>query len=73
MAKIIHNKSKCIGCGSCVALCPKFFEMGEEGTAHLKGAKINSETQNEELEIEEPDCAQDAAKICPAQCIVVEK
>ena len=33
------NKDKCVGCGVCVATCPKGNEMGEDGKARV----VNSE------------------------------
>lgn len=71
--KIIHQKSKCIGCGSCVALCSKFWEMAEDGKSHLKGSKENPQTGNDELELEKGECNQEAADSCPVQCIRIEK
>lgn len=70
--KIIHEREKCIGCGSCVALCPKFWEMAEDGKSDLKGATKNSEG-NYELEVEEVDCNQEAADSCPVQIIHIIK
>ncbi|OGZ17867.1 MAG: hypothetical protein A2Z78_01445 [Candidatus Nealsonbacteria bacterium RBG_13_36_15] len=72
MAKIIQEREKCIGCGSCVALCPKFWEMGEDGKSSLKGGKQNSEG-NCELETKEIGCNQEAADSCPVQIIQVIK
>lgn len=72
MAKIIHEREKCIGCGSCAALCPKFFEIAEDGKAKLLGAEKNAEG-NEELEVEELECAKEAADACPVQCIRITK
>ena len=71
MAKIIHEKSKCIGCGSCVALCPEFFEMDEGGKAHLKDSKLNSKTEIEELEISKEGCEKEAVDVCPVKCIKI--
>lgn len=72
--KIIHEKDKCIGCGSCVALCPKFWEMGEDGKAHLIGATVNPKTGNEELEVAKIGCHQEAADSCPVQVIhIIDK
>lgn len=69
--KIIHNIKQCIGCGACQAVCPKYFEMGADGKAHLKGGK---KTKNgEELEIKKLDCAQAAADTCPVGAIKIEK
>ncbi len=31
--KIKIDKSKCIGCGTCVALAPKTFKLGEDAKA----------------------------------------
>ena len=70
--KIILEKSKCIGCGSCVAVCPKIFEIAEDGKSHLKESKVNPVTQNEELEVRDVDCATQAAEICPVECIKVK-
>lgn len=70
MAKIKLEREKCIGCGSCAALCPKYFEIIDDGKSHIK----NSEKKDiEELEIEKIECAETAAEACPAQCIYIEK
>lgn len=69
--KIILEKNKCIGCGSCQTLCPKHFELIEDGKSHLIGSKKNSKTGNEESEVEKPDCIKDAAEACPVQIIKI--
>jgi len=68
--RITINKPKCIGCGTCVSLCPKYFEMGEDGKSHLKDSKSN---EGDELEIKEVSCARDAVDSCPVRCIHIEK
>jgi len=70
MAKIRLEREKCIGCGSCVAVCDKIFEMAEDGKSHIKNA---NKQVSEELEIEKIECAESAAEACPAQCIHIEK
>jgi len=72
MKKIVLERAKCIGCGSCTQVCPKFFEMGEDGKSVLKGAAPENEEQIQELELENPECAVDAEEVCPAQAIRVE-
>ncbi|MBU2564156.1 ferredoxin [Patescibacteria group bacterium] len=67
MAKIIQQKDKCIGCGTCVAVCPDFWEMGQDGKATLKGSKENV------LEVQDPGCNKEAASSCPVQIITVEE
>lgn len=69
--KIIHERKKCIGCGACAVVCPKYWEMAEDGLAKLKKSKTNSKTGNDELEIKNIDCNKDAAESCPIQIIVI--
>lgn len=53
------DKEKCIGCGSCAALCPEVFEM--------KGDKaIVKADSTDKL------CAKEAADACPIQAIKIE-
>ncbi len=35
MFKINLDKEKCIGCGTCVAICPGNYEMGKDGKAFV--------------------------------------
>lgn len=69
MAKIKLEREKCIGCGSCQALCSKYFEMINDGKSHIKDAE---KKEVEELEVEKIECAESAAEACPAQCIHIE-
>lgn len=73
MAKIILERPKCIGCGSCQALCPKYWKMADDGKVDLLGSKQNPGTENFELEIKDIECNQEAVDSCPAQCIHMEK
>ncbi len=68
--KIIQEHKKCIGCSSCAAICPKHWEMSDNGKAKLIGSKLNS-NGNYELEVEQVGCNKDAAEACPVQCIYV--
>ena len=69
--KIIHEREQCIGCGSCAAVCPKYWEMADDGKSKLKGS--SSKSANYELEVKEAECNQEAADTCPVQCIVIKK
>ena len=71
MAKVIQQRDKCIGCGTCVAVCPTFWHMGNDGKAELKDAKDTGEGKFE-LEIEYLGCNKEAASSCPVQIITVE-
>lgn len=69
--KIILEREKCIGCRSCQVLCPKYFELIEDGKSHLINSKRKS--KNEELEVEKIDCIKEAAEACPVQIIKIAK
>ncbi len=71
--KIIIDKNKCIGCGTCQAICGDFFELGDDSKAHLKIAPVKDEGGKEEAEALEVGCAQPAADSCPTESIAVEK
>jgi ferredoxin len=70
MAKIKLERDKCIGCGSCAAMCPKYFEIIDDGKSHIKGA---NKQEVEELEVVKIECAESAVEACPVQCIHIEK
>ena len=59
--KIKIDKEKCIGCGSCVAVCADYFEMDDDNKARLKDGVNGAE------------CAQEAVDICPVQAIEIEE
>ncbi len=69
-AKIKLNRNECIGCGSCSAICPKLFEMIDDGKAHIVGV---DKKEIDELEVEKLECSEAAAEVCPVQCIHIEK
>ncbi len=71
--KIIYEKEGCIGCGSCASVCPKHFEIGDDGKSNLKNSKINPDTKNYEVEIDKEDCSKDASSVCPVEIIHIEK
>ena len=49
------DAGKCIGCGSCSAICPDGFEMKDDGKAHVKNPKAG--------------CLDDAIDSCPVDAI----
>ena len=70
MAKIKLEREKCIGCGSCSAICPKYFKLLDDGKSHIEGS---TQQDVEELEVEKIECAEAASEACPSQCIHIEK
>ena len=55
------DKEKCTGCGTCVALCPEVFVIGEDGKSEVKNPEG----------CEECDC-QSAVESCPEDAITLE-
>ena len=70
--KIIIDHQRCVGCGTCEALCSKFFEMGEDRKSHLKGPGKKVSGFFEEMEVDDIGCAREAVESCPTQAIHVE-
>jgi len=60
MFKVKIDKKKCIGCGSCAAVCPEVYEMKGD-----KAVALTSKTDKL--------CAKEGADICPEQAIIIEE
>lgn len=73
MAKIIQKHEDCIGCGTCVVLCPDFWEMEDNGKAKPKMGKKNLQDGNYEFDIENEKigCNKDAIDNCPVSIIKI--
>lgn len=72
MAKVILERNICIGCGSCQALCQKYWEMADDGKVNLLGSQ-KAENEKYELEITDVGCNQQTVEACPVQCIHIQK
>ena len=71
--KITHLKKDCISCGACAAINPDFWQMDDEGLAHLKGAKQVGDNWELVINTEEDRASnQEAVDVCPVQIIKIE-
>ncbi len=68
MKKIILEREKCIGCGTCSVVCPSFWEMSDDGRTNLKNGK-ETDKGIYEIKIEDPGCNREAEESCPVNCI----
>ncbi len=73
MIKIVHERWKCIGCGSCVAVDPDRWEMADDNFVDLKESKHHkvAEGVREERSVAKMDKSKEAEEICPVNCIHV--
>ncbi|HFB84088.1 ferredoxin [Thermosulfuriphilus ammonigenes] len=58
MARLVVDRELCIGCGTCVELCPEVFELDEEEKSQVKDEEACSRC----------DC-QEAIDTCPVEAI----
>jgi ferredoxin len=65
---ITVDKETCIGCGSCVALCPDVFQLDANGKAEVISSAPANASADKQNNIE---CAKNAAESCPVQVIKV--
>ncbi|PIY60229.1 hypothetical protein COY95_02865 [Candidatus Woesearchaeota archaeon CG_4_10_14_0_8_um_filter_47_5] len=71
--KVIFRKEPCIGCRACNSVCDKYWGFeDDESKAVLKGS-TETEPGLFVLELDEPDCNEQAKGVCPAECIDVLK
>lgn len=68
--RVEQHKDECIGCAACVSACESFWEMKDDNKAHIIGGQ-DAEGNVEFIVLDELDCNQDAADICPVQCIKI--
>ena len=55
------NKEKCIGCGVCVSICEKVFELRDDMKAYVKKAQEKAKDA----------CVKEAIEGCPVQAITL--
>ena len=72
--RVIHERPKCIACGSCAAVAPEHWEMNEnDGLADLKNCEYVGENEEKTIDEGELEKNKEAAEVCPVQIIHVKK
>ena len=63
MKQVIIDQDECIGCGTCVELCPEVFALNEdENKAYVTTPEGGDQA-----------CIEDAIASCPVACITNEE
>lgn len=60
--KLVIDQDECIGCETCVELCPEAFALDAEGE---KAEVINEDAV-------ELGCVEESIDSCPVECITIE-
>ena len=70
--KIIRDE--CVSCGTCVDVCPEFFELGKEDTLSQVAEPYRNDRKRDEGTVppELEACVTEAADLCPVQIILIE-
>jgi len=62
--RVIVNMSMCVGNGLCMVAAPEVFEVHDDGTLTLLQERPSEELRQK---------VEEAARLCPAQAIFVER
>ncbi len=72
MAKIIHYRSKCIGCNICFEMQPEYWRLSKkDGKATLINSHIKKDTHILEITHENIMLSKQTAEHCPVKVIKV--
>lgn len=72
--KIVHARSRCIGCNSCVCIAPQTWTMDEvEGKVVLNESVKKGDFYVSEIFESDEVANRDAAQACPMGIIKIEK
>jgi ferredoxin len=66
--KVYLDKDTCISCGLCPSICPRVFEMQDDGKAGICNHVIEAAGKNEVPE-DEVDSVREAEEACPVDAI----
>jgi ferredoxin len=69
---VSHFRNKCIGCGACEMVCPKYWKIDEDGRAVLKDALKLKHFYKGEINTEDYEENKLAAELCPTGVIKID-
>jgi ferredoxin len=65
-------RDKCIGCGSCELMCPKYWKIDDDGKATLKDSQKIKNFYRAEIDAEDYGINKLAADLCPTKVIKLD-
>jgi ferredoxin len=73
--KIVLNRENCSICGTCWETCPEIFEQNPDDSFSqvVEKYRLNGNKAEGRLPAELEDCATEAAELCCADVIRIEK
>ena len=72
MAKIVHYRSKCIGCNICFEMQPEYWRLSKkDGKATLVNSHLKKDTHILEIPFESIELSKQTADHCPVKEIKV--
>ena len=72
MAKIVHYRSKCIGCNICFEMQPEYWRLSKkDGKATLVNSHLKKDTHILDLPFESIELSKQTADHCPVKVIKV--
>lgn len=72
MAKIIHYRSKCIGCNICFEMQPEYWRLSKkDGKASLINGHLKKDTHILEIPFDSIELSKQTAEHCPVKVIKV--
>jgi ferredoxin len=60
--KVSIDDDSCVGCGTCVEICPEIFEMDDD-LAEVKAHEVPENLQ---------ESCREAADACPVEAVIIE-
>lgn len=72
--KVRIIRDECVSCGTCVDVCPEFFELGEDDTLSEIVEQYRNNGKRDEGSVPSglEAAVTEAADLCPVQIILVE-
>jgi ferredoxin len=69
---VCHFRDRCIGCGACAMVCPKYWTIEDDGKAKIKDAETIKNFDRAEVDLEDYNENKLASELCPTNVIKID-